>query len=450
MYVEKAPTVPEMLAKLDASKALGALVRFSGVGPSQSGYLHWDKVRHLEPPEGLTRDEWWLSIKLSRRPLMRKLPMTDASGEAFVYVMSDEVLRLLHYVDQRCSGEIAIPEVVTEDGQARQHYLVNSLMEEAIRSSQLEGAITTRRVAKELIRSGREPKDRSERMILNNYRALQFMRDDIGDQLTPDLVLELQRILTEGTLDNPGSAGRLQTKDDVRVAVIDTVDDTVIHSPPPADQLPERLEAMCAFANASDDDDGFIHPVIKAILLHFWLAYDHPFEDGNGRTARAIFYWAMRKQGYWLAEFLSISKILRQAPAKYSKAYVLTETDEGDTTYFILYQLEVIKRAVEELDKYLQKKVKEIRQVERLLKRSEDFNHRQLALLSDALRNTDRLYTFVSHATSHNVTHETSRRDLMALWKAGFLHRTRARQRYVFYPQQDLADRLGELNAVAP
>lgn len=449
MYVEKAPTVPEMLTKLDASKALGALVRFSGVGPSQLGYLHWDKVRHLEPPEGLTRDEWWLSIKLSRGPLMRKLPMTDASGQAFVYVMSDEVLRLLHYVDQRCSGEIAIPEVVTEDGQARQHYLVNSLMEEAIRSSQLEGAITTRRVAKELIRSGREPKDRSERMILNNYRALQFMRDDIGDQLTPDLVLELQRILTEGTLDNPGSAGRLQTKDDVRVAVIDTLDDTVIHSPPPADQLPERLEAMCAFANASDDD-GFVHPVIKAILLHFWLAYDHPFEDGNGRTARAIFYWAMRKQGYWLAEFLSISRILRQAPAKYSKAYVLTETDDGDTTYFILYQLEVIKRAVEELDKYLQKKVKEIRQVERLLKRSEDFNHRQLALLSDALRNTDRLYTFGSHAASHNVTHETSRRDLMALWKAGFLHRTRARKRYVFYPQQDLADRLGELNAVAP
>jgi hypothetical protein len=81
------------------------------------------------------------------------------------------VQRLLHYVDQHCSGEIAMAEVVTTDEQARHHYLISSLMEEAIRSSQLEGATTSRRVAKELLRTGRAPRDRSERMILNNYRA---------------------------------------------------------------------------------------------------------------------------------------------------------------------------------------------------------------------------------------------------------------------------------------
>lgn len=428
----------------DPVKALGTYIKGSGEGPSPHGYIHWDKLRHLEPPEGLTHEEWWLFIKLSRRPLSRPIGMADASGRAFSYVITDDMLRLLHHVDQRCSGRIAIPEVVTDEGQARRHYLVNSLMEEAIRSSQLEGAVTTRSVAKELIRSGRAPKDRSERMIVNNYRALQFMRDDIGDELTPQLVLELQRILTEGTLDNPDAAGRLQTIEDQRVAVVDTVDDTILHRPPPAEQLPERLSAMCSFANSRSDAE-FMHPVIRAILLHFWLAYDHPFEDGNGRTARALFYWAMRTQGYWLTEYLSISGILQQAPTRYAKSFVLTETDDGDTTYFILYQLEIIKRAVGQLDEYLQKKVKEVRQVETLLKRSEDFNRRQLALLSDALRNADRVYTFASHAASHNVTHETSRRDLLALSRLDLLILSRSRRKHLFVPAPDLARRLSEL-----
>ncbi len=56
-----------------------------------------------------------------------------------------------------------------------------------------------------------------------------------------------------------------------------------------------------------DKADFFIHPVIRAILLHFMLAYDHPFVDGTGRTARALFYWSMAHQGYWLMDFISIT-----------------------------------------------------------------------------------------------------------------------------------------------
>jgi Fic family protein len=347
------------------------------------------------------------------------------------------IFQSLHYVDQRCSGEIAMGDVVTADEQARQHYLVNSLMEEAIRSSQLEGATTSRQAAKALLRSGREPKDRSERMILNNYRALQFMREDIGDTLTPEAVLELQRILTEGTLENPDAAGRLQRPNEERVAVFDRNDHSLLHQPPPADQLPARLEAMCRFAN-DEESERFVHPVIRAILLHFWLAYDHPFEDGNGRTARALFYWYMRTHGYWLAEYLSISSILRKAPSKYTKSYLYTETDSGDTTYFIVYQLEVISRAIDELQAYLRKKVKEVRDVEKLIRGSSEFNHRQLALLGNAVREPDALYSFNSHSLSHDVTHETARTDLKPLVEKGLLEQHKAGRKLIFTPAADL------------
>ncbi len=409
-------------------------------------YLHWDSLRHLDPPSGLSHEEWWLALKLVRGPLLRRLPLCDPEGTSFTYATPDSALRLLHHVDQRCSGEIAMGEVVAGDEQARHHYLVNSLMEEAIRSSQLEGATTSRRVAKELLRTGRKPKDRSELMILNNYRALEFMREEIGERLTPALVFDLHRILTEGTLDDPTAAGRLQSVEEERIAVVDARDGSVIHAPPPAEQLPERLQALCDFANQGDDEsESFIHPVVRAILLHFWLAYDHPFEDGNGRTARALFYWYMRARGYWLVEYLSISRILRKAPAQYSRAFLLTETDEGDTTYFLLHQLRVIERAVRELHVYLARKVGEVQDLERRLKGHADLNHRQLAVLGDAIHHSANVYTYQSHAVEHAVTHETARHDLHALWDRGLLQRRKVGRRHAFVAVPDLAQALEHL-----
>jgi Fic family protein len=440
MYVASPPKYRDLVAHLGADR----IVELLQLGITEDGrdYAHWDKLRQLEPPANLSHEEWWLLIKWGRQPVQREIPLTDPSGAAFVYSVPDLVARRLHYVDQRCSGEVAMSEVVTADEHARQQYLVNSLMEEAIRSSQLEGATTTRRVAKELLRTGREPQDRSERMIFNNYRALQYMRDRLDDELTPGAVLELQRILTDGTLEHPDAAGRLQRPDEERIAVVDRMDGSVIHRPPPADQLPERLQALCDFANEAENADRFIHPVIRAILLHFWLAYDHPFEDGNGRTARALFYWYMRTRGYWLVEYLSISRILRHAPGKYSRSFLLTETDERDTSYFIIYQLEVIQRAVEQLHDYLRKKIKDVRDVEKLLKDSNHFNHRQLALLGNAIRTTDASYTFQTHAASHGVTHETARNDLIPLVDMGFLEQRRQGRRYSFTPPVDLSERL--------
>jgi Fic family protein len=410
----------------------------------QREYLHWDKLRHLDPPVGVDAEAWWLRIKMGRSGGLRPLPLTDPNGRHFTYGLPDLVLRGLRHVDQRCSGEVAMEEVVTSDRQARQRYLVNSLMEEAIRSSQLEGATTSRRVAKELLRSGREPRDRSERMIVNNFRALQFMRDGIGGRLTPEAVLELHRIVTEGTLDDRSAAGRLQRPGEERVVVFDRDDGVPIHRPPPAEQLPERLRLLCEFANEGDNAERFVHPVLRAILLHFWLAYDHPFVDGNGRTARILFFWAMRENGYWLVEYLPISKILRHAPAKYARAFLEVETDDGDTTYFFVHQLRVIERAIEDLHRYLRRKTAEIQEIEELLHGSDGFNHRQLALLSDALRHSDRSYAIGRHAAIHRVTHETARADLGSLVDRGLLDRRRLGREYVFEAAHDLPRLLKE------
>jgi len=444
MFVAPAPQVPEMLRRVPPEQLGERLVAPFEGAEADERYLHWDKLRRLEPPPGLDSEQWWLKVKLARAGEMRRIPLRDPDGKRFRFGLPDLVLRHLHRIDQRCSGEVAMDEVVTSEREAGQRFLVNSLMEEAIRSSQLEGATTSRLVAKELLLSGREPEDRSERMIVNNYRALQYMREEMGDELSPDSVLELHRIVTEGTLDDPSAAGRLQRPGEPRVAVFDRDDGRPIHIPPPAEQLPERMESLCEFANERDDGNLFVHPVLRSILLHFWLAYDHPFEDGNGRTARILFFWLMQKRGYWLAEYLPISRLIRKAPAQYARAFMETETDDGDTTYFLIHQLRIVERAIDDLHRYLQRKVAEVRDVELLLHGDDDLNGRQLALLTEAIRHPDASYSFASHAASHRVTHETARSDLRRLAERGLLSQRRIGRKHVFEPVPDLPKRLRE------
>ena len=219
----------------------------------------------------------------------------------------------------------------------------------------------------------------------------------------------------------------------------------VFHEPPAAEQLPERMSLMCDFAN-SNTPKGFIHPVLRSIILHFWLAYDHPFIDGNGRVARALFYWSMLRHGYWLFEFVSISQIILKAPAKYGRAFLYTETDDNDLTYFILQQLNVIHRAMKELHSYIERKTAALQAVERRLHGITVLNHRQQALISHALRHPHQRYTFSSHQMSHNVVYQTARTDLLDLEQRGLLVGQKVGRTWYFKPVADIEERLAKLD----
>lgn len=397
-------------------------------------YLYWDKFKHLKLPEGITHTVAWFLLKLARALGRRDTPVVDVHGHHFSYSLTPEVLRCLHVIDKRAGGTVTMEsEGIPAENQKR--FLVNSLMEEAIASSQMEGASTTTRVAKEMLRTGREPADRAERMILNNFVTIQKMNAYLDKPITPEVIRDLQQSMTRGTLDHPEDVGRFRTADD-DIVVADNARLEVLHMPPHASEIAVQLDALCDYANNKEGD--FEYPVLKAIVLHFWLAYLHPFVDGNGRTARALFHLFMLKRGYWMFEYLAVSRVILGKRGQYDKAYLYSEQDDCDMTYFATFNLHAVEQAINELHEYISRKTKEDQRLQRSLKTDLTLNHRQRAVLIRALKDPSVQVTIESHAASHAVVYATARADLLSLVRKGYLLQQRVGRKFVFVPAPDL------------
>lgn len=416
---------------------------------SKGRYLHWDKLRHLTPPKGFTHEQWWVGTKLSRKVNYKNLNLKCKNNKGFVFYLTDEILESLHWLDKNAAGAIESSMPIT-NASMKKAYIIKSLIREAISSSQMEGATTTLKVAKDMIRQNREPKDKSEQMIFNNYHAMQFILEFKKEKLTIEMILELHKILTDKTLDDDSKAGVFRTKEDKDIHVVDGTTVQILHTPPKPKGLEKRIKEICDFANRDREQHGFIHPVLKAIILHFLLAYEHPFVDGNGRTARALFYWAMIKEGYWLAEFISISQVIKRSPVQYGKAFLYTETDDNDLTYFLLHQLDIIKKAVAELHEYLAEKMQGIHSAQGLLqgtkKLKNKLNLRQISMLRHALAHPNSMYTINGYQNSYGISYETARKDLLQMAdEYPFLKKLKDGKTFVFVSPPDLEERIEKL-----
>ncbi|MDR1190578.1 MAG: Fic family protein [Verrucomicrobiales bacterium] len=406
-------------------------------------YLHWDDLRFKPLPENLSAEELWIGLKIQRHIRRQDIALTDANSMPFSFLLCDDLYKELREIDVNVGGQAFVAGLDVNNHETRNRYLISTLIQESITSSQLEGAVTTRLVAKEMFKTGRPPRNDGERMILNNYQTMEFIREIQGRQLTMDLLLEIHRRVTVGTLENNTAAGRLRREDEP-VKVADN-EGNIYHEPPSAAELPRRVQAMLDFANTPERESGYVHPVVRAMILHFWLAYDHPFTDGNGRTARALFYWAMLHQGYWIFEFISISSSILKAPVQYARAFLETESDENDLNYFLFYHLKIIKAALIELREYVRRKQDEIQRVAVLMRGSAALNYRQQALVEHAMRHPDFRYTITSHKNSHNVTVQTARNDLFGLVDKKILRVKKIGKVYYFNADGEIEEKLRRL-----
>ena len=406
-------------------------------------YLSWQELRYRKAPEGLSKEQWWLGVKLHRTQARQSIPLRNARGKFFNFASTQYIQQCLHKIDRASGTMLLTDESTVFSVTERDKYLLTSLAEEAIMSSMLEGAVVTRSEARELIRSNRLPKDEHEQMVMNNYRTMRMILQHKDEPLTPAFILSLHRSMVEGTLRNPEKSGSLRQEED-KVCIEDTRSGDIIHMPPAAESLTERLEELCRFANGEDGGEYYIHPIIRAIILHFQLAYDHPFVDGNGRTARSLFYWGMLHAGYWLFEYISISREIYAHSRSYYEAFMNTEEDDNDLNYFIIDQLNTLYASIESLVEHLRTKQRLNEKLCLSLSHVALLNHRQKNLLLYFLQHPNASTSVTIHCNEYKVVRQTARTDLTCLEQLGFLYSECVSREFIFKPVPDLEQRIND------
>lgn len=400
---------------------------FSEISEFNKKYLYWSELKY-KIADKKNREVIWTAMKLMRDG---KEENYSFGGIKIKYSLLSDISRQLHYFDKQLAGNIVSQTSVMG---LEEKYIISSLMEEAIASSMIEGAATTRKVAKEMLKDRRKPSNTSEKMILNNYLAMEVIGKRKNEKITPQFLLDIQKIVTNGTLEDKKDEGTFRNNNDIVVG--DGIEsDKVAHIPPNHEDIGSLISELCNFAN--NENENFIHPIIKGIIIHFLIGYIHPFNDGNGRTARSIFYWYMLSRDYWLFEYLAVSRRIVRSRKEYDLAYLYTEYDEMDLTYFIKYNIECIDDSLGDLFKYVKEKQKEQREVRNIVNEKLGLNIRQIDIVRKFRQEPDKLFTIKGIKASYGITYGTARSDLLFLEDKGIIKKKQAGKEFVFLFNKD-------------
>ena len=376
-----------------------------------NSFDYWDTVKYKKCPAGYTPTRLWTIVKASRLKSMVKVWGKYGVNLSLTNVMQ----RMCHEFDMYWGGSWEADSTI--DSNNKEQYLVSSLMEEAIYSSQMEGAATTRKVAKEMLRKKMTPRDKYQQMIHNNYQTIQFIVGHKDEPLSEELLLQIHRLMTEKTMQNPDDAGRFRNNNDV--VVENGITHETVHTPPSYTEIPQFVDDLCEFFNERNSKP-FIHPIIRGITIHFMISYVHPFSDGNGRTARAMFYWYMLRQGYQLTEYLSISRVIAKSKKSYEKAFLYTEADGMDIGYFVSYNLRVLEQSFKQLQDYIKRKQNE-KKAANIYLRMGDFNERQAQIIKLYVDDSTALITIKDLQVKFGISPTTAKNDIIGLLKKNII-----------------------------
>lgn len=406
-------------------------------------YLYWKDLRYKSwiPNKFFPEKElFWTLVRMNRMFGSQVTPIRDAQGNYFRMNLS-YYSEILHTIDKEMAGNFMGISGLSE-GDNKQ-FITRNIIEESIASSQLEGANTSRAVAKKMLLEGRKPHNISEQMIVNNHKAMQKIEQEFYKYpLSWDLLSELHSIITDQTIDKEKKGKIRETFDKAgnRLVVKPWDDKTIAYITPDKEFVEAELPRLIDFANDVEKEENiFIHPLIKAIMLHFWVGLLHPFEDGNGRLARILFYWYVFKHEYWAFAYLSLSEKIKKSPDQYAKAYIYSEQDDCDLNYFINYNINKLKLARKDFQKYIKDKLIEKRSLISLGQKKYNFNERQIKLLQYFDQKSEARTNIAAHQKLYSVKKVTAISDLKTLVEKGFLVKRRQGKNIYYYPTKKVA-----------
>lgn len=248
-----------------------------------------------------------------------ELPLTGKNGEHMRYVKAPEIESLLAEINK-----------VYEEVQVE---ALNFVAEEALATCTIEGAMSTLPETVKLVQ-GKEPTNKSEKMIKNNINAIQTVLN--GDfKFTEDNILTLWKTLSNDAIDNISIQGKKYRTG--KVVVADGLGN-VFFEAPSFDKIQGMMDELVDFCN---EEQG-LNNYIKAIIIHYYFVYIHPFCDGNGRTARLLLQNWLIQSGLDKFKGISISSGVLKNKSTYYKSLQQSENEYNDITFNIIFYLETI------------------------------------------------------------------------------------------------------------
>jgi Fic family protein len=286
----------------------------------------------------------------------------------------------------------------------------------------------------------RKPMSNGEWMIYNNYQTIKKIEEETTNYpLSKEILLDLHTTMTTSTELEEEKIGRWRkNNDDIVVHRPVGTEFLVAHVPPTEDKIEKELDKLINFANDVDSEKSdYIHPIIKAIMLHFWFAYIHPFCDGNGRLSRSLFYWYLLRQKYWLISYVPISTGIKNSPSQYADSYSFSEQYSNDLTYFIDFNLRKLQQAVSMFGQHVERVKEKAKAIDRLLP-DDDLNSRQKQVLHHLLGKPGDSTTVTQHAQFHEVSWLTASQDIKTLQKRGYVDSEKKGKSVIYHASEKL------------
>lgn len=363
-------------------------------------------------PVSLPITQFWPVMEEARRKAAVRLPLLAQNGEPFWFVVNKSI-------EEQCD---AVARMARRsdllDGLAPE-VIEDATIDEAVWSSAIEGAFTSRAEAARIIRQNKTPANKSEQMVKNNYKALLYVLESLEAPITAKTLTDIAGIVTDGASDERIDAFR---KEPVYVMGREGV----IYTPPDARDVPRLMDDLLEFIGESE-----LHPLLKACIAHFYFVYVHPFMDGNGRTARALSYMMLLRTGYDFFRYFSISGLVARERNGYYKAMRNVEQDGNDMTYFIDFYSSMLSRSVQKMEDQFVRHILTGRKL-KALEAAGRLNERQLRGTRWLLEGEPERVTVETWKKKYRITTETARRDLLLLCEEGVLERTLEGRKAVF------------------
>lgn len=185
---------------------------------------------------------------------------------------------------------------------------------------------------------------------------------------------------------------------------------------PPAGRLSAEIRRFLMwFENFENDLDG----VIKAGLAHLWLVTIHPFDDGNGRIARAVGDMALARSEQTHQRFYSLSSQIQLERSDYYDILEKTQKGDLDVTTWLLWFLACLQRAIDKADETLSSVVQKARFWDQIA--NVRLNERQVKVLNRMLDGFEGNLTTTKWAKLTKCSQDTAYRDILALIELGVL-----------------------------